>query len=91
MKQKPEAEQADFLRGLLFACVRGIVEDEAAARVEMDVLPRRIVFSIFVATSDAGLLLGNAGATIDAVRRVVWTACKKTRFKADIDVITSGR
>ncbi len=90
MKKKPESEQVGFLQNVLMHNVVAIVEQEDMARVECEVTPARVVFTVFVAHSDMGLVLGNAGATANAIRRIVWTACKKTNLKADIDFLTSG-
>jgi predicted RNA-binding protein YlqC (UPF0109 family) len=90
VRKKPEAEQVPFLRKLVEDNVRAIVEHEDDVRVECDVMPARVVFSIFVAPTDVGLALGNDGANVDAIRRLTWTACKKTSYKCDIDVITNG-
>lgn len=90
MRKKPENEQVGFLQSVLMHNVLAIVEREEAARVECEVTPARVVFTVFVAHSDMGLVLGNAGATANAIRRIVWTACKKTNLKADIDFLTTG-
>ena len=91
MKKKPGDEQVTFLRGVVDGCVRAIAEHEDQVRIEQDVTPMRVVFSLYMAPSDVGLVLGKGGATLDAVRRVVWTACKKTDLHCDIDLITDGR
>lgn len=91
MKQKPADQQVDFLRQIVETNVRAIVEHEDCVRIDCDVMPARVVFSVFVAPSDMGLTLGNDGATADAIRRIVWTACKKTHLKADIDFLTNGK
>jgi len=88
LKKKPEGEQVEFLRSLVEHCVLSIVEREEEVRIEQDVTPARVVFSVFVASTDIGLILGNDGATADAVRRIVWTACKKTKYRCDIDIVT---
>lgn len=91
MKQKPADQQVEFLRTIVETNVRAIVEHEDSVHITMDVMPARVVFSVFVAPTDVGLTLGNDGATADAIRRIVWTACKKTALKCDIDFITNGR
>lgn len=90
MKKKPADEQVGFLRDLVERNVRAVVEHEDEVRIVCDVMPARVVFSVFVAPVDVGLALGNEGATVDAIRRIVWTACKKTDLKCDIDLITNG-
>jgi predicted RNA-binding protein YlqC (UPF0109 family) len=90
VKKKPADQQVEFLREIVRICVCGVAEHEDQVRIEYDVLPARIVFSIFVAHTDVGLVLGKAGETIDSVRRILWTACKKTIYMADLDVITGG-
>lgn len=91
MRKKPENEQVAFLKKLVEDNVRAIVEHEDAIRIDCDEMPMRLVFSIWVHDDDVGLALGGEGKTIDAVRRIVWTACKKTNFKVDLDVVTTMR
>lgn len=88
MKKKPEHEQVAFLKDLLLQLVRGIVEHEDVAYIECKESPVRVALTVFVKHSDMGLVLGNEGATANAIRRIVWTACKKTNLKADIDFLT---
>jgi len=90
MNKKPESEQVGFLQDILTRNVISIVEREDVVRVEREVTPARVIFTVFVAHSDMGLVLGKEGATANAIRRIVWTACKKTNLKADIDFLTSG-
>jgi len=90
MNKKPESEQVGFLQALLMHNVMSIVEREDAVHVKCEASPARVVFTVFVAHSDMGLVLGKEGATANAIRRIVWTACKKTNLKADIDFLTSG-
>lgn len=91
MRKKPESEQVQFLKELVERNVLAIVEHETDTRIECKVTPARLVITVFVVPSDMGLVLGSEGATADAIRRVVWTACKKTNYRVDIDFITGGR
>lgn len=91
MKKLPVDQQVEFLRKLVDHNIRAIVEHEDQVSIKCDVMPARVVFSVFVAPSDIGLALGNDGATADAIRRIVWTACKKTDLRCDIDFVTNGR
>lgn len=97
MRQKPANEQVEFLRGIVFDNVRSIVEFEDEVRVQWRTTPdppepaQRLILTVFVMPSDMGLVLGDKGATADAIRRIVWTACKKTTLKCDIDFQTNGR
>jgi predicted RNA-binding protein YlqC (UPF0109 family) len=91
MKQKPADQQVEFLRGIVESNVRAIVEHEDCVRVDCDVMPKRVVFTVFVDHRDMGLALGNEGANADAIRRIAWTACKKTQLKCDIDFLTNGQ
>lgn len=85
MRKKPEGEQVEFLRGMVDRIVRDIVEHEEMVRIDCKVAPARVVLTVFVMPSDMGLVLGNEGANANAIRRLVWTACKKTSLKCDID------
>ena len=85
MKKLPEDKQVEFLRELVERNVRAIVEHEDLVSITCNLMPARVVFSVLVAPSDIGLALGNEGANADAIRRIVWTACKKTDLRCDID------
>lgn len=91
MRKKPDHQQAEFLRSIVEYNVRAVVEHEDQVRVECEVMPSRVVMTIYTAPSDVGLALGTEGATANAIRRILWTACKKTNLRADIDFFTSGR
>ncbi len=91
MRKKPESEQVGFLKQLVERNVLAIVEHEEDTRIECEVTPARLVMTVYVQPSDMGLVLGSEGATADAIRRIVWTACKKTNYKVDIDFLTGGR
>ena len=91
MKKLPEDQQVDFLRTIVNCNIRAIVERDEKVRIDLGWRePRHAVFTIYVAHTDVGLVLGNEGATIDALRRIVWTACKKTDLKVDLNVLTNG-
>ncbi len=90
MRKLPETEQVAFLRELVEYNVRAIVEHGNEARIQCEVLPARLVMTVFVRISDMGLVLGDKGANANAIRRLVWTACKKTGYRVDIDFLTNG-
>lgn len=87
MRKLPSDAQVEFLRKLLIAMVRGIVEHDDQVMVDYAVTPARVVFTVNVHHSDMGLVLGERGATSDAIRRIVWTAAKKTDRRVDIDIV----
>ena len=91
MRKLPEDQQVEFLHKLVDHNIHAIVEHEDLVHIKCDVMPSRVVFSVSVAPSDMGLVLGNEGATANALRRIVWTACKKTDLRCDVDFITTGR
>lgn len=90
MTKKPPGEQVDFLRALLEYNILAIAEHEDDVRIQADVLPQRVIFTVFVHYDDIGLVLGSQGATADAMRRILWAAAKKTEIKVDMDVMTAG-
>lgn len=90
MTKKPPGQQVEFLRSVLMDNLRAIAEHEGDIRVQVDVLPQRVIFTVFVHHDDIGLVLGSQGATTDAIRRILWTAAKKTDLKVDVDVTTAG-
>lgn len=86
MKKKPAVEQVDFLRDIVERNVRALVEHEDKVEVETTAVPGQVVFVIRAHEDDVGLVLGERGMTINAIRRIVWIACKKTDLRADINV-----
>jgi predicted RNA-binding protein YlqC (UPF0109 family) len=88
--KKPPDKQVEFLRTVLMNNLKAIAEYEDDIRIQTDVLPQRVIFTVFVHHDDIGLVLGSQGATTDAVRRILWTAAKKTDLKVDVDVTTAG-
>ncbi len=90
MRKKPAHQQVPFLRALLWGAVRAIVEHENQMFVTTTGVATRVAFTVWVNESDMGLVLGEGGATADAIRRVVWTACKKTDLRADIEFKALG-
>lgn len=87
MRKLPADEQVGFLRSLIEHNVRAIVEHEDKVHVECTETPQRVVFSIYVCHTDMGLAIGEKGANVDALRRIVWTAAKKTDRRVDIDFV----
>lgn len=87
MKKLPGDQQVGFLQELIIALVRAIVEHEDKVRIECNVTPARVVFTVFVHHDDMGLVIGEGGKTGDAIRRIVWTAAKKTDRRVDLDFV----
>lgn len=89
MKRKPLDQQVNFLQDLLRSNVAAIAENEGAVDIATTLAtPGRVSFVVRVHYTDMGLVLGEGGATADAIRRVVWVACKKTDLRADIEFVT---
>lgn len=90
MRKLPADQQVEFLRGLVEINVQAIAEYAAEVQVMVGQPNHdRLVLSVYVDPRDFGLVLGNEGATLDAVRRIAWTACKKTHLRCDIDLLQS--
>lgn len=87
MKKLPVDQQADFLQDLIERVVRSIVERADLVRVACTQTPGRVVFTAHVHHDDMGLVIGEGGATADAIRRIVWTAAKKTDKRVDVDFV----
>lgn len=88
MRKLPHEQQVAFLKELIERNVCAIVERGDLVRIACTVLPARVVFTVSVHHDDMGLLLGGGGATGDALRRIVWTAAKKTDRRVDVDFVT---
>lgn len=87
MRKLPLDQQVNFLTNLLKTIVCAVVEHDDQVRVDCDVMPARVVFSVYVHHDDMGLVIGERGANGDAIRRIVWTAAKKTDRRVDIDFV----
>jgi uncharacterized protein len=87
VKKLPGDQQVDFLQTLIASVVCAIVERSDQVRVQTVVMPARVVFTINVHHDDMGLVIGEGGKTGDAIRRIVWTAAKKTDRRVDIDFV----
>ncbi len=86
MRKLPGDQQVGFITKLLRGNVAAIVEHEddieiAATRFDRDL---RVDFVVRVHHDDIGLVIGERGATADAIRRIVWIACKKTDLRVGI-------
>lgn len=85
MKKKPPHQQVTFLMNVLRANVKAIVEHEDAVHITYRASVARVAFAVKVHPDDAGLVIGDGGATADAIRRIVWVACKKTDMRVDME------
>ncbi len=85
MKKKPADQQVGFLRQLVATVVRSIVEHEDQVKIDCSVTTSGVTFVVRVNHEDIGLVIGERGATADAIRRIVWTACKKTDRRVDLE------
>ncbi|HEY8923834.1 MAG TPA: KH domain-containing protein [Polyangia bacterium] len=87
MKKLPGDQQVKFLEELIATLVRALVEHEDRVQVACASTPARVVFTVYVHHDDMGLVIGEGGKTGDALRRIVWTAAKKTDRRVDIDFV----
>lgn len=88
MRKLPPEMQAEFLLDIVERNVMAIAEHASDIRIDTMFSPSggMIVIDVFVRPDDVGIVLGERGATIDAIRRIVWTACKKTDLRAHVSV-----
>jgi len=87
VKKLPGDQQVGFLQKLIATLVRGIVEHEDRVQIKCSSTPARLVFTVYVHHDDMGLVIGEGGKTGDAIRRIVWTAAKKTDRRVDLDFV----
>lgn len=87
MRKLPAHQQVEFVRDLIERTVKAIVEHEDQVSISCVTLPARVVFTVTVHHGDMGLVIGEKGATGDAIRRIVWTAAKKIDRRVDIDFL----
>ncbi len=89
MKKIPADRQCRFLLDVIYNNVHAIVEHVDMVLVEVvdDFefnMKNHIHIDVSVHHDDVGLVIGEGGATADAIRRIVWIACKKTDLRVDV-------
>lgn len=88
MRKLPADMQVDFIVGLVEGNVRAVVEHQDDVDLDARQAGSVLTVDVRVHPDDTGLVLGDRGATIDAIRRIVWTACKKTDIRAHVAVLS---
>ena len=83
--------QVEHLLTVLRAMVSSVVEYPDDVSVDWSVMHGNLVVGVRVAPSDMGLVLGRGGSTADAIRQVLWAACRKTDLKIEVIFSTSGQ
>ena len=72
---------------VLTHCVREIVDDAEAVRVEADDKGDRIVLNVYVGPGDLGRVIGKRGRIARDIRRVTRAAAIKDGVEVDIEFV----
>jgi predicted RNA-binding protein YlqC (UPF0109 family) len=74
-------------KAVLTHCVREIVDDADAVRVEVDDSSDRIVLNVYVGPGDLGRVIGKRGRIARDIRRVTRAAAIKDGVEVDIEFV----
>jgi hypothetical protein len=74
------------MKDLIAYMARNLVEDGSAVRVEESVVEKTRVYSLRVAESDRGKIIGKQGRTIRALRVVVGAAALRQNERVTLEV-----
>lgn len=83
----PNEAEARELGVLLATMVVAIAKNKAEVEVEVDRRSHRVVLFLRTADSDAGLIIGPKGRTIDAIRTVMFSAARAREVMLDIEYL----
>ena len=72
---------------VLTHCVREIVDDSDAVRVEVDDSGDRVVLNVYVGPGDLGRVIGKRGRIARDIRRVTRAAAIKDGVEVDIEFV----
>ena len=77
------------LRNLLLDLVRALVDDEGAVQLHKELIgTHNVVWEIVVRDKDMGLVIGQKGAHMDAIRLLLIAATKKLQMKYYFEVMS---
>jgi predicted RNA-binding protein YlqC (UPF0109 family) len=72
---------------VLTHCVREIVDDADAVRVEVDDAGDRVILNVYVGPGDLGRVIGKRGRIARDIRRVTRAAAIKDGVEVDIEFV----
>jgi predicted RNA-binding protein YlqC (UPF0109 family) len=72
---------------VLTHCVREIVDDADAVRVEVDDTGDRVILNVYVGDGDLGRVIGKRGRIARDIRRVTRAAAIKDGVEVDIEFV----
>jgi predicted RNA-binding protein YlqC (UPF0109 family) len=72
---------------VLTHCVREIVDDADAVRVEVDDSSDRVILNVYVGPGDLGRVIGKRGRIARDIRRVTRAAAIKDGVEVDIEFV----
>lgn len=79
-----------MLREFLEASIRALVEDQQAVQIQEERNGSMLRYTIQVAESDRGRVIGKQGRIVNALRTVAQAVGAKHRVRVQVIVITDG-
>jgi len=79
-----------MLREFLEASIRALVDDQQAVQIHEERNGSRLRYTIQVAESDRGRVIGKQGRIVNALRTVAQAAGAKNRVRVQVIVQTEG-
>lgn len=79
-----------MLREFLEASIRALVDDQQAVQIQEERNGSLLRYTIQVAESDRGRVIGKGGRIVNALRTVAQAAGAKNRLRVQVIVITDG-
>lgn len=79
-----------MLREFLEASVRALVDDQQAVQIQEERNGSMLRYTVQVAESDRGRVIGKSGRIVNALRTVAQAVGAKNRVRVQVIVITDG-
>ncbi len=79
-----------MLREFLEASIRALVDDQQAVQIQEERNGSLLRYTIQVAESDRGRVIGKGGRIVNALRTVAQAVGAKNRLRVQVIVITDG-
>lgn len=88
-KNSPLNIRVDYLTSLLRHMAASLVERGDEMEIHSDSNVRRVMFTVYVADrNDKALAIGRDGQHANAIRTVLFAACRKLDLRGEVDICT---
>lgn len=89
-ERDPRKEALEDLRFLIETIVAALVEYPDQVKIVELAGFRNVVLEVTVAESDVGAVVGSNARTVEAIRTILYAACKRYDLKYNLDVAGSS-